>query len=112
MIVTSPNLTLPGKVRVPVPDSTVHLVPVVGPRGPIGPPGDAASTLGYTHTQSSPVPAGQPVQVAHGLIFRPAGIICKELDGVQIEYASVTWPATGILELIFGVAFAGTVTVS
>ena len=112
MTVTSPNLVLPGKVRVPVPDSTVHLVPVAGPRGPTGPPGDAANSLSYVHTQSSPVAAGQPVQVVHGLIFRPAGIICLESDGGQIEYAAVTWPAAGILELIFGVAFAGTVTVS
>lgn len=112
MTVTSPNLELPGKVRVTVPDSKVHLVPVAGPRGPIGPPGDAATSLGYIHTQSSPVPAGQPVQVAHGLIYKPAGIVCKESDGGQIEYASVSWPSAGLLELIFGVSFSGTVTVS
>jgi len=117
MTVTSPDpLVLPGKIRVVVPDSTVHLVPVAGPEGPVGPagPSGAESGLagGYVHTQSGTVGAGQPVQVIHGLSYRPAGIMCKEIDGRGIEYDSVTWPAAGILEVIFGVPFAGTISVS
>ena len=119
---TSPEpLVMPGTVhvrppliaiRTTPPDSTVHVVPVAGPQGATGPPGDSSTSLGYVHTQSSPVGAGQPVQVAHNLSFRPAGIVCKELDGRGIEYDAVAWVSTGILEVFFGVPFAGTISVS
>jgi len=118
---TSPDLVLPGTVHVQQPltairtvppSSNVHVVPIAGPPGPIGPPGDAATSLGYVHTQSAPVAAGQPVQVTHNLLFRPAGIVCKELDGRGIEYDAVSWISTGILEVFFGVPFAGTISVS
>ena len=109
MTVTSPNLTLPGKVRVPVPDSTVHLVPVAGPRGPIGPAGDAAASLGYVHTQSSPAAL---VQVNHGLLFRPGGVVAKDTEGRVIDWDTLSWPTVSILEIDFGVPFSGTITIS
>jgi len=126
MTVTSPEpLVLPGTVRVvapdlpvhvAVPDSMVHVVPVAGPEGPRGPAGPSGAETGlaggYVHTQSSAVGTGQPVQVVHNLSYRPAGIVCKELDGNGIEYDSVTWPTASILEVFFGVPFAGTISVS
>src|SRR5438309_344480 len=92
--------------------ATVTLVPVQGPVGPAGPqgvPGDPGAALAYSYTASQPVTLHQ---IHHGLAFKPAGIVCIETDGSQLEYDSVTHPMPGVTELTFGVAFAGTVYLS
>jgi len=79
-----------------------------GPQGPAGPAGDEAG-LGYVHTQSSPALL---VQIQHGFLFKPAGVVAVENDGYSTEWATLSHPATGITELTFGVPFSGVVYVS
>lgn len=101
---------MPGTIEVaPPPIPGVTLVPVTGPPGPQGPPGDSAEVLGYRHTQSSPA---MLVQVTHNLPYKPAGIICTETDGYQLEYGTVTHPLAGVTELHFGVPFVGVIDLS
>lgn len=95
-------------VTVTPPSADRVVVPVQGPPGPQGPPGDGAATLGYTHTQSSPATL---VQVQHGLSFTPAGVRCVSPQGIT-EPADITAPTSGVLEVSFGVPFTGTITVS
>jgi hypothetical protein len=64
---------------------------------------------GFQHTQSQPVAL---VQVIHGFSFKPAGVVCLEPDGTEIEYSTITHPLPGVTELLFGVPFTGTVYVS
>lgn len=116
------TIPLPGDVTVsppgfpgitvepPAPDVGV-LVPVEGPVGPHGPPGDAATSMGYVHTQISPASI---VQVNHGLVFRPSAPMCIDTSGAIIDYDQVTYPTVGIMEINFGTgfAFSGTIYVS
>jgi hypothetical protein len=116
------TLPLPGDIVVGPPQFSsptvqtpstagVTLVPVAGPVGPQGPPGDAASSMGYVHTQISPVSL---VQINHGLIFQPSAPVCIDTGGNIIDYDKITWPSAGIMEVDFGlgVVFSGTIRVS
>lgn len=87
------------------------LVPVQGPVGPHGPPGDAASSMGYVHTQISPASI---VMVNHGLVFRPSAPLCIDTEGSIIDYDQISYPTVGIMEINFGTgfAFSGTIYVS
>ncbi len=67
---------------------------------------------GYVHVQSIPVPANQPVQIVHGLSFDPAGILALDNNGDQIDHDTVEYPGPGIVEIFYGVAFAGTIRLS
>lgn len=96
------------RVAPPAPTSVVVL-PVAGPTGPQGPPGDSAGLFGYEHIQNIPVTL---VQILHGFNYKPAGIVCLETDGVQLEYASVAHPLPGVTELTFESSFVGTIYVS
>jgi len=102
---------VPGiTVTEPAP-ATGTLVPVAGPRGPAGPPGDAASSMGYVHTQVSPASL---VQINHGLIFKPSAPVCVDTGGNIIDYDRITWPSAGIIEISFGtgVVLSGTIYIS
>lgn len=68
-----------------------------------------ASAQGFVKTQSTPTVL---VQVLHGFSFKPAGVVCLEPDGTEIEYQTITHPLPGVTELGFGVPFTGTVYVS
>jgi hypothetical protein len=86
------------------------VVPVQGPQGIQGPPGvDVGAEGGFVQVVSSPT---SEVQVIHGLIFKPAGIICQESDGTIVEYAAVSYPVSGVVEIMFGFPFSGTVFLS
>jgi hypothetical protein len=116
------TLPLPGDIIVGPPQFSsptvqtpstagVTLVPVAGPVGPQGPPGDAASSMGYVHTQVSPV---RLVQINHGLIFKPSAPVCVDTEGRIIDYDIITWPFDGIMEIDFGsnTVFSGSIYVS
>ena len=121
-----PEIRLPGTVTVapPIvaavlmtrPTSDVVVVPVAGPkgeRGPQGPAGDDPELIGqlfgFVYTSSNPAYLHQ---IQHDLGFRPAGIICLEPHGGQIEYDTIKHPELGITEVTFGVPFAGTIYLS
>lgn len=116
-----PDLHMPGDVLVdpPVPPnvatsppraSTVVVVPVAGPQGARGPAGDSSETLGFVHTQSSPVTT---LQITHDLPFQPAGIACLASgDACPLLGVTVSYPTIGIVELGFGVPFTGIVRLS
>ncbi|GAA3230740.1 hypothetical protein GCM10017691_23970 [Pseudonocardia petroleophila] len=80
-----------------------------GPAGPPGPPGDSEATLAFVHPQVVPV---LTVQILHGLVFQPAGVICIDSQGDVVEFGTITYPQVGVVELTFGVPFSGTVRLS
>lgn len=103
---------------------TVVAVPVVGPAGPPGSIQDLtdienrlvaleaaeAAPVAYVHQQPQ---SAKLWQVHHGLPYNPGGITVVELDGITVvEPDTIQWPQSGVLELSFGVPFAGTATVS
>jgi hypothetical protein len=57
-------------------------------------------------------PPATLVQVIHGFDWEPAGVMCLEDDGSEVEPRSITHPLTGVTEVGFGVPFSGTVYVS
>jgi hypothetical protein len=102
----------------------VAVVPVVGPPGPPGSiqdltaiegrldvlEADEAVPRGYVHQQPQ---SARLWQVHHGLPYNPGGVTVMELDGTTlVEPDTIRWPQPGVLELTFGVPFAGTATVS
>ena len=103
------DVPAPPTITVAPPSAgSVVVVPVAGPPGPKGDPGDSSSTLGYTHTQPSPTLL---VQIVHGLAFVPAGVRCVSPQGIT-EPADITAPSTGVLEVSFGVPFTGVIILS
>jgi hypothetical protein len=72
------------------------------------PPSEA---MGYKHIQSTSVNA---VSITHGLSFAPAGILCLDNSGVQVEQDRIAQPAPGVTEVFFGVGyqFAGIIYLS
>lgn len=99
---------LPAVRVAPPSPTTVTVLPVVGPAGPQGIPGDSAGLFGFVHTQNTPATL---VTINHGFTYKPAGIVCLETDGGQLEYASISHPP-GVTELTFGVSFVGTIYLS
>lgn len=79
-----------------------------GPQGPRGPAGDP-DVLGYTYTQPTPALLHQ---IHHGFLWKPAGIVCQESDGTDVEYASLSHPLTGTTEISFGFPFSGVIYLS
>lgn len=75
-----------------------------------GGPGDGRA-LGYKHTQNTSVNA---LSISHGLDFRPAGIVCLDTLGAQVDQDRVAYPAPGVIEIFFGEGFdfAGNVYLS
>lgn len=111
-------MDFPGRVHVSIqapsitmalPTSSLRVIPVAGPKGDKGDTGDSSEVLSYRHTQSEPATL---VQVVHGLPYRPAGIICTETDGYQLDYHTVSHPVDGVTEVTFGVGFVGTIDLS
>lgn len=107
-----PSLVLappvPAVEMAPAPSGLV-VVPVQGPPGAQGPPGDSAAALAFTYTTSSPALLHQ---IHHGLPFRPAGIVCQDADGSTFIGWTVTHPTAGITEVSFGVAVTPTIFLS
>lgn len=101
-----PRLTMAPPVT---PEALVF--PVVGPPGPQGPVGDSMTTVSYQYTQTSPA---MLVQIVHNLPFPPAGIVCQDtgVPALTVEYATVTYPLSGVIELTFGLPFTGTIFLS
>lgn len=101
-----PRLTMTSPV---VPEALVF--PVVGSPGEQGPAGDSVAVLSYQHTQTSPA---MLVQIVHNLPFPPAGIVCQDtgVPALTVEYATVTYPLAGVIELTFGLPFTGTIYLS
>jgi hypothetical protein len=86
------------------------VVPVQGPTGPQGPPGvDVGAEGGFVQTVSSP---STDVQIIHGLIFKPAGILCQESDSTIVEPSAISYPMAGVMEVAFGFPFSGVIYVS
>lgn len=102
------NMSGPVFQVLPPAPSQLTVVPVQGPVGPQGPPGDTAQTLAFTTTVTNQA----LVQVNHGLAFKPGGIICIDTNGVLIDYGAISYPAVGIVEITFGFPFTGTVYLS
>lgn len=67
-----------------------------------GDPEPNLRALGYRHTQNTSV---QQVSINHGLTFRPAGIICLDTSGNQVDQEKIAHPAPGITEVYFGPGF-------
>lgn len=89
---------------------SVVVVPVQGPPGPAGPPGDSSSALAFTQNVSSPMTS---VTINHGLAFHPSGIVCLEADGSPaLIGVGVSYPSAGQVVLTFGVPFTGTIYLS
>lgn len=84
-------------------------VGVQGPPGPQGPAGDSTG-LGF-HVS---VTNQSLVQIVHGMPFPPAGIVCLDTGTppLCVEYATVSYPSTGVLELTFGFPFTGQIYLS
>jgi hypothetical protein len=119
---------VPALRMAPPTSTTVTVLPVPGPPGPKGDPGDSDVTnliavvaanqaavaalqnepRGFVATISQPA---QLVQVVHGLPFLPAGVRCRDPQGL-VEPADITHPAPGVTEVTFGTPFTGTITVS
>lgn len=98
-------------VRIAPPSpAALALVPVQGPAGPQGPPGDSSSALAYTTSVTNQ----SLVQMIHNLPFNPAGILCLDTNtpALTVEYATVSHPGTGITELTFGFPFTGSIFLS
>lgn len=106
-------LEFPATVQVvPLPIPEAVIVPVSGPAGPQGepgPPGDTAGALAY-----GPVSVTNQalVQINHGLIFQPAGIICIDNNGVVTDFGAIAYPMSGTCEITFGFPFSGTIFLS
>jgi hypothetical protein len=107
--VIPPPVTPPIIVQSPV-TPPIIVAPIQGPPGPIGPPGDSIE-VSFQHTQSTPATL---VQIIHNLSFPPAGILCQDtgIPALTVEYATVSYPLTGVIELMFGFPFTGTVYLS
>lgn len=67
--------------------------------------------LGYKHIQNTSVNA---LSISHGLTFAPAGIVCLDNSGAQVEQDRIAQPAPGVTEVYFGAGyqFAGTIYLS
>lgn len=109
---------------VTAPDTTVQVVvPIAGPQGPKGDPGDGTGLdeidarlaaledqpRGHSTTVSAPTLL---VQIQHGLPFRPAGVQCIDTSGDTVEHDGVTHPLPGITEVTFGAPFTGAINLS
>jgi hypothetical protein len=100
-----PSVSVPA-----APTPGLVVLPVQGPIGPQGPPGDTATALAYVWNQTVPVTT---VVINHGLAFRPAGVVCLEFPGSPpLLGVSVTYPSVGVVELGFGVPFTGEIYLS
>jgi hypothetical protein len=90
--------------------STAVVLPIAGPIGPQGPPGDSSAALSF----ATSVTNQSLVQMNHGLPFKPAGILCLDTNtpALTVEYATVSHPSTGITELTFGFPFTGSIFLS
>lgn len=79
-----------------------------GDKGDPGPPGDP-DTLGYVYVAQS----SEFLHVIHhGLPYKPAGIVCKDLDDVPILGFEVSYPSLGVTEVRFGAQCSPTIIVS
>ncbi len=103
--------TVPQLTMAPPTAPQALVLPIVGPPGPAGPPGDSIAVLSYQYTQTSPATL---VQIVHNLPFPPAGIVCHDtgVPALTVEYATVSYPLSGVIELTFGLPFTGTIFLS
>lgn len=89
--------------------AALAVVPVQGPAGPQGPPGDSSSALAYVQNVT---PSMTTVLINHNLPFQPAGILCLDTTGATILGATITHPQDGWIELVFGAPFGGLIFLS
>lgn len=100
---------VPSLAMAPPMGGNTLVLPVVGPPGPQGPPGDTVDVLAY-----GPVSVTNQalVQINHRLIFQPAGIICIDNNGVVTDFGAIAYPMQGTCEITFGFPFSGTIYLS
>jgi hypothetical protein len=99
---------VPQLVMAPPPAPQAIVMPIVGPPGPQGPPGDNSTALQY---QTSVINQAV-VTVNHNLDFYPAGIVCMDNNGTLTQYGAVSYPSVGTLILTFGFLFTGDIFLS
>lgn len=66
---------------------------------------------GFVHSQPTSVSA---VSITHGLGFAPAGIVCLDLSGNQVDQDRIAQPEPGVTEVFFdpSFSFSGTIYLS
>lgn len=101
---------LPEVVAPPLPDSTVVVVPVVGPPGPKGDPGTPGDVvaLAWLHTQDTPSTVWI---IDHPLPFVPAAIDVTEHTGTR-HFPQVSYPSPSTVQLTFSRDVRGTARLS
>lgn len=105
IVTVSPPMIPQLVLAPPIAGNTVTVLPVVGPKGDTGGTGE----MGYGPVSVTNQTA---VQIRHGLTFDPAGIVCLQTDGVQVEYDTITYPSSGTTEITFGTPFTGAIRLS
>lgn len=82
----------------------LYQTPISVPLHPDEPTGGGGpgGLQGYMHSQPASVNA---MSISHGLTFAPAGILCLNTSGDQIDQERVAHPAPGVTEIYFGTGF-------
>lgn len=91
------------------PTISIATAGATGPPGPAGSGGGSGIVWPPVTTVSAPVTL---VQILHSLPFNPAGIHCVDQAGIAVEWAAVTYPSLGIVEITFGFPFTGAIYIS
>jgi hypothetical protein len=98
----------PGEYDLTIRSLTLRVLVPVHPLDPgFGVGGEG--TGGFIHNQITPSMA---FQIHHQLPWHPAGVLSIESTGDQMDPKAIRFPLPGVLELEFGVPFAGTVYLS
>ncbi|MER5671174.1 hypothetical protein [Pseudonocardia alni] len=69
----------------------------------------AARPLDHVHQVPAPTLL---VQIVHGLVFAPASVLCTDASGSLAEPDLITHPSPGVVEVLFGAPFSGTIRLS
>lgn len=84
--------------EVPEPDGTTFPITV----GPDEEGGGPLRLLAFVHTQNAPA---NPISIHHDMTFDPAGIVCLDTFGVQVDQEKVAYPVQGVIEIYFGTGY-------
>ncbi len=109
MVSIAPGVTVqvtppsrPAVVVAPPAASVVQVAPIVGPRGPVGPPGGS----GFSYVQTTPA-ASWPV--IHNLGRYPYAVTIKV--GGSLQFTDVDFPDLNTVVLTFATPTAGRVDI-